>query len=124
MAAVIAEDGKTACNGRIGSILAAAVAQLVVAPDCGSGCRGFKSLQPPHPVFNDIWDFAIFVGQRRTIALRRAPNNAVFLECAQAARAHYLVTGNLKRFPMSWQGIRIVTPRWLLDNQPAGNLAG
>jgi hypothetical protein len=25
----------------------AAVAQLVVAPDCGSGCRGFKSLQPP-----------------------------------------------------------------------------
>ena len=28
-------------------ILAAAVAQLVVAPDCGSGCRGFKSLQPP-----------------------------------------------------------------------------
>src|SRR5271166_6275087 len=26
---------------------AAAVAQLVVAPDCGSGCRGFKSHQPP-----------------------------------------------------------------------------
>ena len=25
----------------------AAVAQLVVAPDCGSGCRGFKSHQPP-----------------------------------------------------------------------------
>ena len=27
---------------------AAAVAQLVVAPDCGSGCRGFESHQPPH----------------------------------------------------------------------------
>ena len=25
----------------------AAVAQLVVAPDCDSGCRGFKSHQPP-----------------------------------------------------------------------------
>src|SRR5437588_12494929 len=25
----------------------AAVAQLVVAPDCGSGCRGFESHQPP-----------------------------------------------------------------------------
>ena len=25
-----------------------AVAQLVRAPDCGSGGRGFKSLQPPH----------------------------------------------------------------------------
>ncbi len=22
---------------------------MVVAPDCGSGCRGFKSHQPPHP---------------------------------------------------------------------------
>src|SRR6266567_1495416 len=28
----------------------AAVAQLVVAPDCGSGCRGFKSHQPPQPL--------------------------------------------------------------------------
>src|SRR5580692_2662300 len=36
----------------------AAVAQLVVAPDCGSGCRGFKSLQPPHCVlclFASVW---------------------------------------------------------------------
>ena len=24
------------------------VAQLVRAPDCGSGCRGFESLYPPH----------------------------------------------------------------------------
>ena len=28
-------------------LLTAAVAQLVVAPDCGSGCRGFESHQPP-----------------------------------------------------------------------------
>jgi hypothetical protein len=27
-----------------------AVAQLVRAPDCGSGGRGFKSLPPPHPI--------------------------------------------------------------------------
>ena len=24
------------------------IAQLVRAPDCGSGCRGFESLYPPH----------------------------------------------------------------------------
>ena len=30
------------------SAIVVAVAQLVRAPDCGSGGRGFKSLQPPH----------------------------------------------------------------------------
>ena len=39
----------------------------------------------------------------------------MFLECAQAARAEYLVTGNLKHFPATWEGTRIATPRHLLD---------
>jgi putative PIN family toxin of toxin-antitoxin system len=39
----------------------------------------------------------------------------IFLECAHAAQATYLVTGNLKHFPTSWEGARIVTARWLLD---------
>ena len=46
------------------------------------------------------------------------PDDDIFLECAQAASADYLVTGNLKHFPLSWAGCRIVTPRWLLDNLP------
>ena len=29
------------------------VAQLVRAPDCGSGCRGFESLYPPHTTMRD-----------------------------------------------------------------------
>ena len=44
------------------------------------------------------------------------PNDDVFLECAQAAHADYLVTGNLKHFPTAWRQTRVVTPRWLLDN--------
>jgi putative PIN family toxin of toxin-antitoxin system len=47
------------------------------------------------------------------------PDDDIFLECAQAASAHYLVTGNLRHFPVSWAGSRIVTPRWLLDNLSA-----
>ena len=43
------------------------------------------------------------------------PDDDMFLECAQAARADYLVTGNLTHFPTSWEGTRIVTPRRLLD---------
>lgn len=44
------------------------------------------------------------------------PDDDMFLECAQAALADYLVTGNLKHFPMSWAQTRVVTPRWFLDS--------
>lgn len=43
------------------------------------------------------------------------PDDDIFLECAQAAQADYLVTGNLKHFPASWQGTRIITAKSLLD---------
>ena len=43
------------------------------------------------------------------------PDDNMFLECAQAARAEYVVTGNLKHFPPTWESTRIVTPRHLLD---------
>lgn len=34
------------------------------------------------------------------------PDDDIFLECAQAAHAAYLVTGNLKHFPASWKSRR------------------
>jgi putative PIN family toxin of toxin-antitoxin system len=43
------------------------------------------------------------------------PDDDIFLECGQAARAHYLVTGNLKDFPAKWADTRIVTARQFLD---------
>jgi predicted nucleic acid-binding protein len=39
----------------------------------------------------------------------------IFLECAQAARAHFLVTGNGSDFPLNWAGTQIVTARQFLD---------
>ena len=41
------------------------VAQLVRASDCGSECRGFKSLHPPHfwtqiTIFHTLWNMVIF----------------------------------------------------------------
>lgn len=42
------------------------------------------------------------------------PDNR-FYECAHAARADFLVTGNLKDFPLSPVGTRIVNARQLLD---------
>jgi len=54
---------------------------------------------------------------RPTEAVRACsdPDDDIFLECAQAAQADYLVTGNLKHFPASWSGTQIVTARQLLD---------
>src|SRR5208337_2106998 len=43
------------------------------------------------------------------------PDDDIFLECAQAARAHYIVTGNLKDFPAIWAGGQIVSARQFLD---------
>jgi len=39
------------------------------------------------------------------------PSDNIFLECADAARADYLVTGNQKHFPRFWKKTKVVTPR-------------
>lgn len=38
-----------------------------------------------------------------------------FIECAQAANAHFLVTGNLRHFPAQFGVTRVLTCRELLD---------
>ncbi len=43
------------------------------------------------------------------------PDDDIFLECAASAGAGSLVTGNLKHFPNSWEGVEVVTPRQFLD---------
>ena len=42
-------------------------------------------------------------------------NDDIFLECAQAARDHYVVTGNLKDFPAKWADAQIVSARQFLN---------
>ena len=39
------------------------------------------------------------------------PSDNIFLECADAARADYLVTGNQKHFPRFWKKTKVVAPR-------------
>ncbi len=38
----------------------------------------------------------------------------IFLECADAARADYLVTGNQRHFPKFWKKTKIITSRELI----------
>ncbi len=39
------------------------------------------------------------------------PNDNIFLECADAARADYLVTGNVRHFPKFWKRTKVITSR-------------
>jgi putative PIN family toxin of toxin-antitoxin system len=56
-----------------------------------------------------------WVRPTETIRACSDPDDDIFLECAHAAQANYLVTGNLRHFPTSWAGTRVITARWLLD---------
>jgi predicted nucleic acid-binding protein len=37
------------------------------------------------------------------------PDDNIFVECADAARADYLVTGNQRHFPKFWKNTKIIS---------------
>jgi uncharacterized protein len=49
------------------------------------------------------------------VAAASEPDDNRFLECSEAARANYLVTGNIRHFPEVWKETLIVTPRAFID---------
>ena len=49
------------------------------------------------------------------VTAARDPDDNIFLECAQAAKAEYLLTGNLKDFPRVWETTRIVSAREFME---------
>lgn len=61
--------------------------------------------------------------RRRSYAVRPSrrvqaagdPDDNKFLECADAARADYLITGNRRHFPKHWKKTKIITARELVE---------
>ncbi|HEX4785637.1 MAG TPA: putative toxin-antitoxin system toxin component, PIN family [Candidatus Sulfotelmatobacter sp.] len=47
----------------------------------------------------------------RRLDVAHDPDDNIFLECADAARADYLITGNQKHFPRFWKKTAVITPR-------------
>jgi uncharacterized protein len=45
------------------------------------------------------------------LRVTKAPDDDKFLECADAARADYLVTGNQRHFPKFWKKTKVITSR-------------
>jgi len=55
------------------------------------------------------------VSPARTLDVCPDRDDNRFLECADAANADFLITGNLRHFPSVWKHTRIVTARQFLE---------
>jgi uncharacterized protein len=51
------------------------------------------------------------VSPTRMLQVAKNPGDDKFLECADAARADYLVTGNQRHFPKFWKKTKVITSR-------------
>jgi uncharacterized protein len=58
-----------------------------------------------------IRNHAHVVAPVRPIEAASNPDDNIFLECADASRADFLITGNRRHFPAFWKNTKIVTPR-------------
>ena len=58
-----------------------------------------------------IKNHAHTISPNRRLEVTTDPADNIFLECADAARADYLVTGNQKHFPKFWKNTKVVTSR-------------
>lgn len=51
------------------------------------------------------------VSPSKRLRVTSDPDDNIFVECADAARADYLVTGNQRHFPKFWKKTKIITSR-------------
>ena len=51
----------------------------------------------------------------RRIEVTSDPDDNIFIECADAARADYLITGNQRHFPRFWKGTKVITSREFIE---------
>jgi len=58
-----------------------------------------------------IKNHAQLVKPTRSLQVAKDPGDDKFLECADAARADYLVTGNQRHFPRFWKATKVITSR-------------
>ena len=54
---------------------------------------------------------AQLVSPAYALQVAKDPGDDKFLECADAARADYLVTGNQRHFPKFWKKTKVITSR-------------
>ena len=58
---------------------------------------------------------AHLVKSSRSLQVATDPDDNIFIECADAGRADYLVTGNHRHFPKFWKQTKIISSREFID---------
>lgn len=58
-----------------------------------------------------IKNHSYLIESPRSLDVTGDPDDNKFVECADAARADYLITGNQKHFPEFWKNTKIITAR-------------
>jgi uncharacterized protein len=58
---------------------------------------------------------AHYIVPSRHLQVTADPDDNIFVECADTAKADYLVTGNILHFPRFWKGTKIITSREFLS---------
>jgi uncharacterized protein len=66
---------------------------------------------PRQQLLQLIKTHAYSVKPARPLLVTPDPDDNKFLECADAARADYLVTGNARHFPKFWKKTKVITSR-------------
>ncbi|MGA7925314.1 MAG: putative toxin-antitoxin system toxin component, PIN family [Candidatus Sulfotelmatobacter sp.] len=68
-----------------------------------------------HQLLQLIKNHTRVVSPSRLAQVTSDPADNMFVECADAARADYLVTGNQRHFPKFWKNTKIITSREFLS---------
>jgi putative PIN family toxin of toxin-antitoxin system len=62
-----------------------------------------------------LWDRCVIIKPTVRLKVCADPDDNHVLECAVAAEAEFLVTGNPKHFPKVYEATKVVNPRHLLE---------
>jgi uncharacterized protein len=68
-----------------------------------------------HQFLDLIKNHSRSVKPSRPLQVTTDPDDNKFLECADAARADYLVTGNGRHFPKFWKKTKVISSREFID---------
>lgn len=66
-------------------------------------------------IFQTVRNRSFLVPPRRRLNVAADPDDNIFLECAESARADYLITGNLKHFPRFWRSTKVINAREFME---------